>query len=90
MKAELNSRVVGGTDVKFSVDDFEASGETSWEGVRNHEAKNLMKSMNVGDEILFYHSNCKTPGIAGFAKVSKEAYPDHSAWNPSKASILRS
>ncbi|KAI0050231.1 DUF625-domain-containing protein [Auriscalpium vulgare] len=82
MKAEPDSRVVKGKDVKFSVDDFEAASTTPWEGVRNHEAKNLMKSMHVGDKVLFYHSNCKTPGIAGFAEVSKEAYPDYTAWDP--------
>ncbi|KAI0309050.1 component of IIS longevity pathway SMK-1-domain-containing protein, partial [Amylostereum chailletii] len=76
MKAEPNSRVEKGKDVKFSVDDFESVKTTQWEGVRNHEAKNHMKSMSVGDKVLFYHSNCKVPGIAGFAEVSKEAYPD--------------
>ncbi|KAH9854931.1 PUA-like domain-containing protein, partial [Lenzites betulinus] len=39
--------------------------------------------MKVGDKVLFYHSNCKTPGIAGFAEVSKEAYPDYTAWDSS-------
>ncbi|KAF8524573.1 PUA-like domain-containing protein [Hysterangium stoloniferum] len=81
MKAEPDSRIVKGKDVKFSVDDFEATGTTAWEGVRNHEAKNIMKGMNLGDKVLFYHSNTKSPGIAGFAEVSKEAYPDHTAWD---------
>ncbi|KAI9507010.1 DUF625-domain-containing protein [Russula earlei] len=76
MKAEPNSRIVKGKDVKFSVDDFEAAGTTAWEGVRNPEARNLMKEMNVGDKVLFYHSSCNIPGIAGFAEVTKEAYPD--------------
>ncbi|KZT29456.1 DUF55-domain-containing protein [Neolentinus lepideus HHB14362 ss-1] len=83
MKAEPESRIVKGKDVKFSVDDFEALGTTPWEGVRNHEAKNLMRSMKIGDQVLFYHSNCKNPGIAGFAEVCKEAYPDYTAWDPS-------
>ncbi|KAF9226726.1 DUF55-domain-containing protein [Gyrodon lividus] len=81
MKAEPDSRVVKGKDVKFSVDDFESVGITPWEGVRNFEARNLMKEMAVGDKILFYHSNCKNPGIAGFAEVSKGAYPDYTAWD---------
>ncbi|THH13287.1 hypothetical protein EW146_g6920, partial [Bondarzewia mesenterica] len=51
MKAEPNSRIVKGKDVKFSVDDFAAVRTSSWEGVRNHEAKNLMKSMRVGDKV---------------------------------------
>ncbi|KAH7887505.1 DUF55-domain-containing protein [Phlebopus sp. FC_14] len=83
MKAEPDSRVVKGKDVKFSVDDFESAGTTPWEGVRNFEARNLMREMAVGDKILFYHSNCKNPGIAGFAEVSKEAYPDYTAWDSS-------
>ncbi|TDL29958.1 DUF55-domain-containing protein [Rickenella mellea] len=83
MKAEPDSRVVKGKDVKFSVDDFEAAKTTAWEGVRSHEAKNLMKSMKIGDKVLFYHSNCKNPGIAGFAEVSKEAFPDYTAWDES-------
>ncbi|KAH9939251.1 PUA-like domain-containing protein [Epithele typhae] len=83
MKAEPDSRVVKGKDVKFSVDDFEECKTTPWEGVRNAEARNLMKEMRVGDKVLFYHSNCKKPGIAAFAEVSKEAYPDYTAWDPS-------
>ncbi|KAI0772587.1 PUA-like domain-containing protein [Irpex lacteus] len=82
MKAEPDSRIVKGKDVKFSVDDFEAMKTTPWEGVRNAEARNLMKEMRVGDKVLFYHSNCKNPGIAAFAEVSKEAYPDYTAWDP--------
>ncbi|KAJ3105287.1 hypothetical protein HDU96_008649, partial [Phlyctochytrium bullatum] len=80
MKAEPDSRIVNGIDVKFSIDDLKAKGSSSWDGVRNHEAKNIMKSMRVGDLALFYHSNCKTPGIAGLCKIVKEAYPDHTAW----------
>jgi len=72
---------VKGKDVKFSVDDFESVKTTPWEGVRNHQAKNFMKDMECGDRVLFYHSNCKTPGIAAFAEVSKEAYPDYTAWD---------
>lgn len=83
MKAEPDSRIVKGKDVKFSVDDFEAVGTTAWEGVRNFEARNLMKEMSIGDKVLFYHSNCKNPGVAGFAEVCKEAYPDYTAWDSS-------
>jgi predicted RNA-binding protein with PUA-like domain len=60
----------------FSIDDLERNGSTSWEGVRNYKARNYMKSMVVGDEVLFYHSNAKPPGVAGIARVSREAYPD--------------
>jgi len=46
-------------------------------GVRNHEAKKIMKErMKLGDRVLFYHSNCKVPGVYALAKVSREGYPD--------------
>ncbi|KAJ7108517.1 PUA-like domain-containing protein [Mycena epipterygia] len=83
LKAEPDSRIVKGKDVKFSVEDFEAAKTSPWEGVRNYEARNLMKEMKLGEKALFYHSNCKIPGIAAFAEVSKEAYPDNSAWDSS-------
>jgi predicted RNA-binding protein with PUA-like domain len=49
----------------------------AWYGVRNYQARNFMRDqMNVGDGVLFYHSNCKEPGIAGIAVVCSTAYPD--------------
>jgi len=49
----------------------------AWYGIRNYQARNFMRDqMNVGDKVLFYHSSCAEPGIAGLAKVSKRAYPD--------------
>ena len=53
-----------------------------WRGVRNYQARNLMRDdMKVGDLVLFYHSNCKPPHVAGVAQVCKEGYPDFSAWD---------
>jgi predicted RNA-binding protein with PUA-like domain len=58
-------------------------GSTHWDGVRNYQARNLMRDdMSVGDMVLFYHSNCKPPHVAGVARVSKEAYPDFTAQDP--------
>ena len=66
----------------YSIRSLELDGATCWEGVRNYEARNLMRDkMRVGDEVLFYHSNTKPPGVAGLAKVIKEAYPDHFAFD---------
>jgi len=49
----------------------------AWYGVRNYQARNFMRDqMKVGDGVLFYHSNCAEPGIAGIARVSSTAYPD--------------
>jgi predicted RNA-binding protein with PUA-like domain len=61
----------------YSIDDLERDGSTCWEGVRNYKARNNMQDMKVGDEVLYYHSNAKPPGVAGLARVGKEAYPDH-------------
>ena len=60
----------------YSIDDLERDGSTYWDGVRNYKARNNMRAMKVGDEVLFYHSNAKPPGIAGIARVCREAYPD--------------
>ena len=64
----------------YSIADLERDGFTCWEGVRNYQARNLMREMQVGDSVLFYHSNAKPPGVVGLARVSREAYPDHFAW----------
>ena len=59
-------------------------GTTHWDGVRNYQARNMMRDdMKVGDLVLFYHSNFKPPHIAGVARVSKEGYPDHTSWDAS-------
>ncbi|MEJ1096372.1 MULTISPECIES: EVE domain-containing protein [unclassified Pseudoxanthomonas] len=61
----------------FSIDDLERVGVEPWNGVRNYQARNFMRDgMQVGDGVLFYHSNCAVPGIAGIAKVVSRAYPD--------------
>lgn len=60
----------------FSIDDLEREGSTFWDGVRNYKARNNMRAMKVGDEVLYYHSNANPPGIVGIARVSREAYPD--------------
>lgn len=67
----------------FGIDDLAKSGETSWDGVRNFQARNFMRDrMRVGDPVLFYHSNAKPPGVAGLARVSAPAHPDHTALDP--------
>lgn len=66
----------------YSIEDLKADGVTCWEGVRNYKARNLMREMEVGDLVLFYHSNAKPPGVAGIARVAKRAYPDHFSWDP--------
>lgn len=61
----------------FSIDDLERVGTEPWTGVRNYQARNFMRdSMQVGDQVFFYHSNTKVPGIYGIAEVASTAYPD--------------
>jgi len=57
-------------------------GETHWDGVRNYQARNIMRDeMKKGDLVLFYHSNCKPPHIAGIARIIRESYPDFTSWD---------
>ena len=67
-----------------SIDDLAAQPKKSvaWEGVRNYQARNFLRQMRIGDELLIYHSSCKLIGIAGVAKVSKSVYPDPAQFNP--------
>jgi predicted RNA-binding protein with PUA-like domain len=61
----------------YSIDDLKKDKSTLWEGVRNYQARNfMMKEMNIGDEILFYHSNADPPAVVGVAEVSGPAEPD--------------
>ena len=62
----------------YSIDDLKKDKATLWEGVRNYQARNFMKEMQVGDQVLFYHSSAEPPGIAGLAVVSKAAIADPS------------
>ncbi|WP_045223367.1 EVE domain-containing protein [Methyloterricola oryzae] len=69
----------------FSIDDLASRpGQTEpWDGVRNYQARNMMRDeMKVGDPVFFYHSNCEVPGIVGIARIAREAYPDHTAFDP--------
>lgn len=68
----------------FSFFDLKARPNSTdhWEGVRNYQARNFLREMARGDFLLFYHSNCETPSVAGIAEVVREAYPDHTAFDP--------
>lgn len=65
----------------FSIDDLRRVGTEPWTGVRNYQARNFMKAMQVGDGVLFYHSNAEVPGIYGVAEVATPAYPDPSQFD---------
>jgi predicted RNA-binding protein with PUA-like domain len=70
---------------EFSIDDLEHRPHQieHWDGVRNYQARNMMREgMKTGDLIFFYHSNCTQPAIVGIARIVREAYPDHTAFDP--------
>lgn len=67
----------------YDIHDLEKDGVTSWEGVRNYQARNIMRDeMRKGDPVLFYASNANPSGVTGLAKIAKEGYPDHHAFEP--------
>lgn len=68
----------------FSIQDLQKiRGQTTcWDGVRNFQARNFMRAMRKGDQVLFYHSNAEPPAVMGIAEVVKEAYPDRTAFDP--------
>lgn len=66
----------------FSIDDLKKKKTSGWDGVRNYQARNFMRDdMKLGDMVLFYHSSCDVPGVAGLAKVSKTSHPDPSQFD---------
>ncbi|KAJ5681868.1 Thymocyte nuclear protein 1 [Penicillium maclennaniae] len=83
MKAEPESRLEKGVDVKFSIDDLAAAKVPEpWDGVRNAVARNIMREMKKGDYAFFYHSNCKVPGVVGIMEIVQEHSTDESAFDP--------
>ncbi|MBK81533.1 MAG: EVE domain-containing protein [Gammaproteobacteria bacterium] len=81
----MNYWLVKSEPEEFSIDDLYRRPKRTehWDGVRNYQARNFMRDgMKKGDRVFFYHSNCETPGIVGIAEVVREAYPDHTAFDP--------
>ncbi|UOG93467.1 MAG: EVE domain-containing protein [Candidatus Thiothrix sulfatifontis] len=67
----------------FGIDDLQKVGIEPWDGVRNYQARNMLRDqMQIGDQVFFYHSNCDVPGIVGIAKIATQGYPDDTAFNP--------
>ena len=70
---------------EFSIDDLARAPRraSAWFGVRNYQARNFMRDqMQIGDQVLFYHSSCPEPGIAGLAEICAKAYPDETQFDP--------
>jgi len=67
---------------EFSIADLEKSGMSRWDGVRNYQARNFLRQMEIGDLFFFYHSSCATPGVAGIGRIAQPAYADPTALDP--------
>ncbi len=66
-----------------SIEDLCAAGVLPWTGVRNFQARNFMRDdMHPGDDVLFYHSSCAEPGIAGLARIDALPVPDETQFDP--------
>ena len=67
----------------FSIEDLARSPKqiTHWDGVRNYQARNFMREMAVGDQVIFYHSNAEPPAVVGIAEVVRAAYPDETQFD---------
>lgn len=66
----------------FSIDDLRQRGVEPWNGVRNYQARNFIRSMRQGDPVLIYHSACAVPGVAGIGKVAGAPRPDPGQFDP--------
>ncbi|MEB3304824.1 MAG: EVE domain-containing protein [Cyanobacteriota bacterium] len=66
----------------YSIDDLEREGSTLWDGIRNYQARNFMRAMQVGDRAFFYHSNATPPGIVGLMEVMEKGLVDPSQFDP--------
>lgn len=66
----------------FGYDDLVRVKREGWDGIRNYQARNSLREMRKGDQAIFYHSNATPPGVAGIAKIVKEAEPDPTQFDP--------
>jgi predicted RNA-binding protein with PUA-like domain len=66
----------------YSIDDLKREGTTLWDGIRNYQARNFMRSMAIGDQAFFYHSNANPPGIVGLMEVIETGLTDPSQFDP--------
>ena len=67
----------------YSIDELERDVQEPWDGIRNYQARNMMRDkMKVGDDVFFYHSSCKVPAVVGLAKIASAAYPDPTQFDP--------
>jgi predicted RNA-binding protein with PUA-like domain len=79
----MNTWLMKSEPDEASIDDLQREGVLPWTGVRNYQARNFMRdAMRLGDRVLFYHSSCAEPCIAGLAEVASAPYPDPTQFEP--------
>jgi predicted RNA-binding protein with PUA-like domain len=67
----------------YSIDDLERDIREPWDGIRNYQARNMIRDeMKVGDQAFFYHSSCKVPSVVGIMKIASDAYADPTQFDP--------
>lgn len=66
----------------FGIDHLQQRGSWLWDGVRNYQARNFLRQMQVGDLALFYHSNCKIPAVVGMMRICRAGYADPTQFEP--------
>lgn len=82
-KAPVRCWLLKSEPTNYSIDDFQTARRDLWDGVRNYQARNLMRDeMQLGDKFFFYHSNCAEPAIVGMGKVIGKARPDPTQFDP--------
>ena len=70
---------------EYGIDDLKREVVDHWDGVRNYQARNMMRDeVKKGDLAFFYHSNCAEPGVVGMMTIAREGYPDHTAFDPNE------
>ena len=82
----MNYWLIKSDNNAFSIDDLKRcpGRKDHWDGIRNYQARNFIRDdMRRGDLVLFYHSSCPQPGVVGICEVVSDAYPDHTAFDPS-------
>jgi predicted RNA-binding protein with PUA-like domain len=78
----MNYWLIKSEPTVYSIVDLERDRETIWDGVRNYQARNFLRSMQPGDLAFFYHSNANPPGIVGLARITKSAIIDPTQFDP--------
>jgi predicted RNA-binding protein with PUA-like domain len=82
MKKESNYWLMKSEPESYGIEHLKKDKKTAWTGIRNFLARNYMRQMSVGDQVLFYHSSTKVVGVYGIAEVISKPYPDPTQFDP--------